>query len=110
MNKDEIAKRISDIENAMMAGDFWNDKIKAQAIIKEMQELKDSLDGLGKYDKKSALFTIFSGAGGDDAEDFTRMLFEMYMKYAGNNGYDLKIIDETLADSGGYRSISFELS
>ena len=110
MNKDDIAKRISEIEAAMMAGDFWTDKVKAQAMIKEMQELRDSLEGLGKYDKKSALITIFSGAGGDDAEDFTRMLFEMYMKYAGNAGYGLSIIDETPADSGGYRTISFELS
>ncbi len=110
MNKDDISKRITEIETAMSAGDFWSDKAKAQAMIKEMQELKDSLEGFGKYDKKSALFTIFSGAGGDDAEDFTRILFEMYMKYAGNNGYDLKMIDETPADSGGYRSISFELS
>lgn len=110
MNKEDIGKRITEIETAMMAADFWTDKGKAQAMIKEMQELKDSLEGLGKYDKKSALITIFSGAGGDDAEDFTRMLFEMYMKYAGNAGYGLSIIDETPADSGGYRSISFELS
>lgn len=108
-DKSQIEKKISDIETAMASGDFWNDKVRAQAMIREMQELKESLAGAGKYDKKSALFTIFSGAGGDDAEDFTRMLFEMYMKYAGNAGYELKMIDETPANSGGYRSISFEL-
>ena len=109
MNKDDIGKRISEIEIAMGAGDFWSDKNKAQAMIKELQDLRISLEGGSKYDKRSALFTIFSGAGGDDAEDFTRMLFEMYMKYAGNSGYDLKMIDETPSSSGGYRSISFEL-
>jgi peptide chain release factor 2 len=109
MHKDDIAKRITEIETAMSESDFWSDKTKAQAMIREMQELKDSLAGLGKYDKKSALITIFSGAGGDDAEDFSRILFEMYMKYAGRVGYEMKIIDETPASSGGYRSISFEL-
>lgn len=109
MNKDEVAKRIAEIETAMADGDFWSDKNKAQATIRELKELKEVLAGVGKYDKKSALFTIFSGAGGDDAEDFTRMLFGMYMKYAGNAGYELKMIDETPANSGGYRSISFEL-
>lgn len=79
-------------------------------MIAEMQNLKDSLEGLGKYDKKSALITIFSGAGGDDAEDFTRMLFEMYMKYAGKESLEFKIIDETRADSGGYRSITFQIN
>lgn len=93
----------------MAQGDFWSDKNKAQAMIKELQELRDSLDGFGKYDKKSALINIFSGAGGDDAEDFTRMLFEMYLKYANRAGFDLKTIDETRANSGGYRTITFEL-
>lgn len=109
MHKDDIQKKITDIETAMASGDFWNDKVKAQAMIREMQDLKDALAGVGTYDKKSAHVTIFSGAGGDDAEDFTRMLFEMYMKYAGNAGYELAVIDETRANSGGYRTISFEL-
>ena len=108
-DKSLIEKKIAEIETAMSAPDFWSDKNKAQSMIREMQDLRDSLDGFGKYDRKSALFTIFSGAGGDDAEDFTRILFEMYMKYAGKSGYDLRIIDETPADSGGYRSISVEM-
>lgn len=108
-DKSQIENRIQEIETAMAGADFWSDKAKAQAMIREMQELKDSFEGFGKYDKKSALITIFSGAGGDDAEDFTRMLFEMYMRYAGRAGYDLKTIDETRASSGGYRTITFEL-
>lgn len=108
-DKLEIEKRIAEIESAMNAQDFWSDKNKAQGMLKEMAELKEELAGAGKYDKKSALVTIFSGAGGDDAEDFTRMLYFMYMKYAGNSGYEIRIIDETRADSGGYRSISFEI-
>lgn len=109
VNSDEIQKKISELEGIMSQGDFWSDKNKAQSIIKELQDLRESLLGGTKYDKKSALLTIFSGAGGDDAEDFTRMLFEMYMKYAGRVGYGFKVVDETPANSGGYRSISFEL-
>lgn len=110
MDKDSIQKRILEIEVAMNSADFWSDKNKAQAMIAEMQNLKDSLEGLSKYDKKSALITIFSGAGGDDAEDFTRILFEMYMKYADRANFGFSIVDETRADSGGYRSITFQIS
>lgn len=109
MDKDSIQKRITEIETLMNGADFWSDKNKAQAEIRELGVLKDSLAGFGKYDKKSALVTIFSGAGGDDAEDFTRMLFEMYMKYANKESFDFKILDETRADSGGYRSITFQI-
>jgi peptide chain release factor 2 len=110
MDKDSIQKRITEIEEAMSSADFWSDKNKAQTMIAEMQSLKDSLEGLGKYDKKSALVTIFSGAGGDDAEDFTRILFEMYMKYSDRANFGFSVIDETRADSGGYRSITFQIS
>ena len=41
-------------------------------------ELKDKKEGVSKYDKGDAVLTILSGAGGDDAEDFTRMLLGMY--------------------------------
>lgn len=110
MDKNLIQNRISEIETSMSSADFWSDKNKAQAMIKELQELKDSLEGLGKYDKKSALITIFSGAGGDDAEDFTRILFEMYMHYADRANFSFSVVEETKADSGGYRSITFQIS
>jgi peptide chain release factor 2 len=80
------AERISEIESAMLLPDFWNDSKAAQAMIKELQELKDESDGKGKYDKKDAVVTIVAGAGGDDAEDFARMLVEMYQKYGENRG------------------------
>ncbi len=110
MNKNEIENRIKEIELQMNEVDFWSDKVIAQGLIKELQDLKEASEGVSKYDKKSALVTIFSGAGGDDAEDFTRILFEMYSKYASNNNLDIKIEHEHKAESGGYRTISFEIS
>lgn len=89
--------------------DFWSDKARAQLIIKEIQELKDKLEGLAKYDKKSAVLNIFAGAGGDDAEDFVRILYEMYSKFFEKNNFSQKIINENKADSGGYRNISLEV-
>ncbi len=89
--------------------DFWSDKVRAQSIIKEIQELKDKLEGLAKYDKKSAVLNIFAGAGGDDAEDFVRILYEMYSRFFENNNFSQKIINENKSDSGGYRNISLEV-
>ncbi|MCX6747819.1 MAG: PCRF domain-containing protein [Candidatus Nomurabacteria bacterium] len=80
MEKDtnEIDREIERLEASMLETDFWSDKVKAQQVIKEIAELKNKKEGLGKYDKGNAIVTIISGAGGDDAEDFTGMLFEMY--------------------------------
>ncbi len=93
----------------MSDGAFWNDKVLAQTQIRELQELKDKLEGVGKYDKGNAIITIFSGAGGDDAEDFSAMLLRMYSKYAERKGWGLSFINESPNDHGGYRNVSFEI-
>ena len=102
--------RIAEIEAAMMNGDFWADKDKAQAMIKELQDLKTVKDGAGPYDAGGAIITIFSGAGGDDSEDFSRILFEMYSKYIAKRGWQASLIHENKNDRGGYRNITFEIS
>lgn len=104
-----VKTRIKEIEELMTAPDFWANKVKAQAMIKELQELKDELAGAGKYDKSEAVVTIFSGAGGDDAEDFSRILFEMYSKYAVSRGWSLSLIHENKNDHGGYRNLTFQV-
>ncbi|OHA84531.1 MAG: hypothetical protein A2408_00275 [Candidatus Yonathbacteria bacterium RIFOXYC1_FULL_52_10] len=93
----------------MASPTFWNDKHKAQAIIKEIQDLKEKLEGKGKYDKGNAIITIFSGAGGDDAEDFSRMLVNMYMRYIEKRGWGVMILHQNENDHGGYRNITFEV-
>ncbi len=109
MNKDDIQSAITAIETAMVQADFWNDKNNAQMQIKQLQELKDSLEGLGKYDKGNAVITIFAGAGGDDAEDFVGMLFTMYMRYVEKRGWSLTSLDQHANDHGGYRNVTFSI-
>ncbi len=92
----------------MASPDFWADKNRAQSVIKEISELKDKLEGFSKYDKKDVILNIFAGAGGDDAEDFVRILYEMYSKFFEKNNFSQKIINENKSDSGGYRSLSIE--
>ncbi len=107
---EEKKKRIEEIENLMSEADFWSDKDKAQGMIREMQNLKDEIEGVSKYDRGDAIFTIFSGAGGDDAEDWSKILFEMYVKFANRNNFKVSILDQNQNDQGGFRSISFEIA
>ena len=80
-NKIELEKELVALEEAMLTADFWQDKFKAQETIKRIAEIKAEIAGEGKYDSGDSIMTIFSGAGGDDAEDFSGMLFNMYLKY-----------------------------
>ena len=93
----------------MVQADFWNEPAKAQSLIKELQELKDEADGKGKYDRNDAVVTIVAGAGGDDAEDFARMLVEMYQKYTESKSWMSVVIDSNANEHNGYRNITFEI-
>lgn len=104
-----IDERINEIEQAMQAIDFWNDKIKAQEMVKELQVLKDKKDGVNAYDKSGAIMSILAGAGGDDAEDFARMLVHMYLKYAENQNHTISFLHENKNDHDGYRNITIEV-
>ncbi len=110
MNNEETGLRIQEIEAAMLQPDFWNDPTEAQAMIKELQELKDQAEGKEKYDRNNAVITIVAGAGGDDAEDFARMLTEMYQKYSEGQGWGIMVLDSNTNDHNGYRNIVFEVS
>lgn len=109
-SKDEIQKKIEAIEERMQAPDFWSDKDSAQGAIKELENLRNELEGVGKYDKGDAVMTIFSGAGGDDAEDFTNILLQMYLKYFDNKGWSYSVMHKNDNDHGGYRNITLEIN
>lgn len=103
-------ERIAEIESAMLRPDFWNDPKAAQEMFKELEVLKNEVEGKGKYDRAPAIITIVAGAGGDDAEDFARMLVEMYQKYAEKRGWAVTVLDSNTNEQNGYRNVVFEVS
>ncbi|KND48276.1 MAG: peptide chain release factor 2 [Parcubacteria bacterium C7867-002] len=109
-HKEKISQRIAELEQAMLAGDFWSDKNKAQELIAEHKNLKAELEGVGKYDKGNAIMTLLSGAGGDDAEDFSAILVRMYRRYADGKGWGWNVIHAHENDHGGYRNVTIEIS
>ena len=94
MNNEQTNKKIKELEAKTLKPDFWKDKEGAQKIIKEIKELKGGLGGESKYDKGDAVLTFFPGAGGADADDWTRMLVEMYEKFAAKKNWKVKILSK----------------
>src|SRR3989344_4349246 len=109
VSEEEIKKQIETIETQMNSAEFWTDKNKAKASLQEYEALKHELLGVGKYDSGGAVMTIFSGAGGDDAEDFSWILLEMYLKFFDKRKWGYSIIHKNENDHGGYRNITLEI-
>jgi peptide chain release factor 2 len=109
MEKKDRDARIQELEAEMEAADFWSNPAEAQAMIKELQDLKVEAEGGSAYDRGNAIMTIVAGAGGDDAEDFAHMLFEMYRKFCEKKGWSFRILHQNENDHGGFRNISIEI-
>lgn len=110
MNSESIKLRITEIDALMTEANFWADKTKAQSLIKERQDLQAKLEGAGSFDRGSAIMSLLAGAGGDDAEDFVRMLFDMYVHFLDSRGFSYSAISENRNSMNGYRNISIEVS
>lgn len=102
-------ERIAEIEALMASPDFWKDPNEAQRVIREYQSLKDGGSGDG-HDAGPATLAILAGAGGDDAEDFARMLRRMYEGYAAKNGWATWELHANENDHGGFRNVLLEIS
>lgn len=100
-----IKKEVKDLKEIQDLGidDFSEEdldrKLKEINFLIDREETKTFLSG--KYDKNNAILQIFSGAGGQDAQDWAAMIARMYERYLTQKGYSIKVIDESFGEGGG---------
>ena len=74
---------------------------------KDVESLYEETLYSGNNDNCSALVVLHAGAGGEEAQDWTDMLFRMYTGFADKNGLSLKVVDYLYGDGAGYKSVTF---
>jgi peptide chain release factor 2 len=99
----ELANEMQDEDTAAEA------RTELESLEKTIQDLEVQTLLDGEYDERSAVMTIRSGAGGDDATDFAEILMRMYLRWAERNGYPTKVLDTSYAEGAGIKSATFEI-
>jgi len=60
----------------------------------------------GKDDDKNAIVSVNAGAGGTDAQDWSEMLFRMYLRWAERRGFKTKVVDYQPGEEAGIKSVT----
>jgi peptide chain release factor 2 len=73
----------------------------------EKVELQTLLDGAN--DHRNCFFTIQSGQGGTEAQDWAEMLLRMYLYFFENRGWDVSEIDRQYGEQAGIKSVTLHV-
>lgn len=108
----DLRQRIVDIEEMLqLDDDSLAGELNAQLtqISRDFDALKEELKFNGPYDDHDAIVSIYAGAGGTDAQDWTQMLLRMYTRYFENNRWSVTVVDESPGEEAGLKSVTLEV-
>jgi peptide chain release factor 2 len=90
----EVFQKYQEIERGITALELAYDEGKFFELKKKFRDFELKELFVGPYDGQAAVLAIYPGAGGEDAEDWARMLSVMYENYVKNRGWKLSVIDD----------------
>jgi len=71
------------------------------ALVTELDALEIASFLSGPFDRNNAIFSIQSGAGGTEANDWADMMFRMYNRWAERRGFQVELQDIQTGDQAG---------
>jgi len=61
-------------------------------------------------DRRNAIVAINSGAGGTEAQDWTEMLFRMYLRWCESRNFGTSVIDYLAGEEAGIKNVTFTVT
>lgn len=109
----ELEQQVADaLELATLQDTSLLDEVIASYTAAEnsYKELKKIALYNGPFDDHDAIVTVFSGAGGTDAQDWAQMLLRMYVRWAEKNNCTAVLLQESAGEEAGIKSATLSLS
>lgn len=113
---DEINLELEILREETAKSDEIENK-KSQEIVKKIEVLEKKIRQeesitffSGPYDKNSALLSIYSGAGGTEAQDWAEMLLRMYLRFGERRGFNPKVLNIHEGQEAGIKNATIEFN
>jgi peptide chain release factor 2 len=108
---DKDLKEMSEMLELLQEGEDlekeFGKKVKGLEKIIVKEELKIFFSG--PYDKNNVLLSIYSGAGGTEAQDWAQMLLRMYLRYGERKGFSVKTLNIHEGQEAGIKNATIEI-
>lgn len=84
-----------------------------KAIEAELDELESKINILllpkDPNDERNCMLEIRAGTGGSEANIFVGDLYDVYRKFMANEGWQVKMMDSSQGDDGGYKNLVLDV-
>jgi len=112
---EEIDLAVEILKTDLAGYETGADEEKDKKLTKEFDELAKSVAAEEKktffaypYAKNNAILSIYSGAGGTEAQDWAQMLLRMYQRYGERAGFSVKTIHIHEGQEAGIKNATLE--
>lgn len=110
--QDIVSMEFSNCKNEKVIPRVYEQEIKKeyQTLLRRIKKIKFNTIFTEKEDLSNAYIDIQSGAGGIDAQDWSKILLNMYLKWAHSKDYKAEIIFEKKADIAGIKEAHIKIT